>query len=222
MKNFLRKGIIFSLIGCLTFGLLFVKTERISAHEAYYSNGVGARLRWAHVNNSVCYVKISTYNLSSVYSPYYTQVIHAWPNASIRVSVTATTFSESNIDLTTPTKEQWERMFGGLADFIYGRTERTSTDGVELNSYEAATASSGLIAYASCLFTPLRDFDEVQKKGNMVHEIGHALGLGHSNIDFSVDDPSIMRSGTIENYWTPQTHDINDLEIFYNNSIFNR
>lgn len=43
----------------------------------------------------------------------------------------------------------------------------------------------------------------------------YALGLGHSNMDYPSDDPSIMRWGTIENYWTPQTHDINDLDSFY-------
>lgn len=216
MKKLWKNNLTIYTACMMVIGLLFLNVQEVAAHEAYYSNGVGVPLRWAHVDNTICYVKISTYNLSEDYTPYYNDVIYAWPNASARVSVTPTTFAESNIDLVTPTEAAWREMFPGDAAFVKGSTERTSTDGVKINSAATASASSGFIDYASCLFTPLGGYTSTtQKKGTMVHELGHALGLGHSNMDYPSDDPSNMRWGTIENYWTPQTHDINDLDSFY-------
>ena len=54
-------------------------------------------------------------------------------------------------------------------------------------------------------------------KSVMVHELGHVLCLGHPNAsNFPTTDASIMRTFVgYEGYWTPQTHDINDLTAKY-------
>ena len=107
MKKLWKNNLTIYTACMMVIGLLFLNVQEVAAHEAYYSNGVGVPLRWAHVDNTICYVKISTYNLSEDYTPYYNDVIYAWPNASARVSVTPTTFAESNIDLVTPTEAAW-------------------------------------------------------------------------------------------------------------------
>lgn len=50
----------------------------------------------------------------------------------------------------------------------------------------------------------------------MVHEIGHALGLGHPNtIYYVTQQASVMRQGDPDTYYTPRTHDYNDLNEKY-------
>ena len=85
------------------------------------------------------------------------------------------------------------------------------------NFLARAKLSSKLISYAGILFTPQSYYsNDTHRRMTMVHEIGHALGLGHPNTDYYFTNAaSVMRQSTVETYYTPQTHDINDLNSKY-------
>lgn len=155
--------------------------------------------------------------LHSDYYAYYSTIRVAWPNASARVSITNTEFSKANVSLATPTVDYWSGRWGSKAYSVLGVCDASSTDGLQLNSWRNAKASSGLINYAGILMTPYLNFqNSTHMRLSMVHEIGHALGLGHPNTDYYVTTAaSVMRQGTVETYYVPQTHDKNDLSNKY-------
>lgn len=192
------------------------------AHEIYY-DGYGPGydkipLKWFDVTNRKANLKINGDRLDSNYLPQYTIAKNAWPNASSRVGVAEASFSTSNVDLGTSTVVAWEDMWGYWgARSVLGICRITSTDGILLDSAAKARASSGKIKYASILFTPFNSFENTtHRRYTMVHELGHALGLGHPNTDYYVTNAaSVMRTGSVESYYTPQAHDINDLNTKY-------
>ncbi len=217
MKNYksVRKGF-FTIV--LVYILLCVNTTGIFAHEMFYDGTTGVPLKWNDVVNRTARLKTNDDLLDSNYSSHYSVIRAAWPNASARVSVTDTDFSSSNVDLSTATSDYWSNRWGYIYSLgILGVCDMTSTDNYELNSLANAKASSGLIKYAGILFTPNSSYENTtHRRKTMVHEIGHALGLGHPNTDYYVTNAaSVMRKGTVETYYTPQTHDVNDLNSKY-------
>lgn len=96
-----------------------------------------------------------------------------------------------------------------------------STDGLLISSSNVQS-SSKKIASAQIYMTPYSSNYSSTNPGNhrvavMTHEIGHVLGLGHPNdIYYPVNAESVMRTwGNYEGYYTPKTHDTNDLNNKY-------
>ena len=182
----------------------------VSAHEIYYEGSTPIPLKWYDVSNRTAKLKINGDLLHSDCYAHYSAIRTAWPNASSRVSVTAVEFSRANVALATPTMDYWNSRWVGRADEIYGVCDSSSTDGLQLNSWQNAKASSGLISYAGILITPYLNFhNSTHMKKTMVHEIGHALGLGHTT------EVSVMIQGVVKTYYTPQPHDVADLNNKY-------
>lgn len=194
------------------------------AHEIFYNGSTPIVLKWNYVNGSTVNMKMSDDLLDAPFTSHYSVARNAWPNAlanaSTHVSITNSSFSESNIDLATADSSYWEDRWGILASWnILGVCDVTSTDGILIDSAADALASSKLIKYAGILFNPSSSaFDDNSTKirYTMVHEIGHAFGLGHPNTDHNpTSAASVMRTGESNNYYTPQAHDISDMNSKY-------
>lgn len=213
----------FILLLVMVFGISPLRAETASAHEMYYDGNTPIVLKWNDVTNRTAKLKMNGDKLHGGYVSLYTSIRSVWPNASSRVSVTQTSFSSSNVDLATATEAAWEDRWGNNCREYLGICDISSTDGYQLTNAANAKSSSKRIRYAGILYTPYEsDYaDTTNKKRTMVHEIGHALGLGHPNVyagsggSFFSSDPSVMRSSGYETYFTPQTHDKTDLNNKY-------
>lgn len=217
MKHLWKKTLCF-LCCILLFGLFGANSGKLSAHEIHYNGTTPIPIKWAFVTNRTANLKINGDSLTSEYAEFYYEVRNAWSNASGRVSVTHVDFDSANIDIATASENTWDDRFGFWANETYGICDMTSTDGYKLNTPANALQSSRQIRYAGILYTPYTsDFkDETHMKKSMVHEIGHALGLGHPNTGPDITSvASVMNQGSNVTYFTPQTHDINDLNNKY-------
>lgn len=195
-----------------------INATTVSAHEMYYDNGTPIVLKWNFVTNRVANLKMCNYGLTGDYSSNYTIARAAWPNASARVSVTETAFSSSNVDLVTASLDYWYNRFPMAEAMVTdGICDLTSTDDVLITSVATAKASSKLIRYAGIFFTPeVSNYDNTTHlRKTMVHEIGHALCLGHPDGTYSPTTAASVMRRYNPGYYLPQAHDTTDLNNKY-------
>ena len=205
----------------ISFCSLFLLPSSVSAHEMYYdSASMPIKLVWHYRSNGDAYLKINGTYLSSYYTSLYNSVYPIWDNYSSDVKITSTSFNEATVPLYTGTESFWKGLTEKLRGEVLGITYLVSSTGQQVNSPSSAAASTGRIKSAIIYFTPRTGnfSNTAHAKATMVHEIGHALCLGHPNTvyGYTTNARSIMRQvPSYEQYYVPQTHDINDLHSKY-------
>ena len=224
-----RKFIKKTVSALLSVILIFTLTFGISAHEMYYtSSGSPVTLRWSVLSNGKCYIKINGDKINSsgnfsVYNQQYNNCKYAWSNSisSLITIVEEDNFTTSNVDVATATESYWDSMFDTDNYYsISAFTRLSDTNNNAVTNLTSAINSTGNIDYAAIFMSPfVAGFggDNTYIKRIIVHEIGHALTLGHPNtIYYPVNDASVMRQDDDEaTYYTPRTHDINDIMAKY-------
>ena len=204
-------------------------------NEIYHtSSGSPVVLKWSVMLNGKRHIKINgdKINVSNNYDVFETQYNiceTAWNNkGNGLVSVVHSSFSSSNVDVAMPTSNYWQQTMQGDRYYDLGHCLLSDTNDNEIDSLATALNSTRNINYAAIFLNPDDDFFKYRNsnelnttliKYTIVHEVGHALTLGHPNGEYNtmyVD--SVMNTDVVAeslSYYLPQVHDNNDLIAKY-------
>ncbi len=144
------------------------------------------------------------------------------------VNIQSGTFNSSNVLLSTPTITYWDNAFGSWSSLIYGITQSTTSDSVTFGGFNGSqdwgtlNNSSKQFVSSAVFISPYLDSsnESFLMQATLTHELGHTLGLGHSdnpnNNPISTTTKSIMRMDVSSlTYNTPQNHDKTDIANKY-------
>jgi hypothetical protein len=216
----------------LSFCLMAIVSTTAYAHEIWVdSSGNPISLRWINkypYNTTYYHVAVSSELLSdnTVYRDNVPEAIHEWTANPTLSYATGASFSDSNVDCVTMTKDYWDQ-----EGYPYGALAITwdyDTYGTAILSPTDAAYSSRQISYAAIYFNPYHDKNflgiapgivgnQRQQKGVVTHEIGHVYCLGHPDTTYNIfTGPSLMRSiaSNSMSAWLEQ-HDIDDMNTKY-------
>lgn len=187
---------------------LFVITpqthSKIYAHELYN----GCTFRWNYVIGGICNLKPSNEILDTNLSNIYNNALSHWnSNSTGTTNWIDTSFEISNVDFATPTSDNW--LWGDSVlgmTFIQNQSDQwfVEPDG-NLGSF-----TSGNITYAQIQINPdMLNYSNYTKNSTLRHEMGHVVGLGHTDGNtMSLMNP-YMVTDILED------HDRTDLQNFY-------
>ncbi len=199
LKVISRICMLFTLVICTT---ISHTQANIYAHEIL----PGHVFRWGYVTGGVCNLKPSDEILDSNLASFYTSALSHWNSNSAGVtSWVDTPFATSNVDFGTPINWAW-------GDTVYGQTFIRNSSGewfVDTNGVNG-NFTSGKITYAQVhIKSELAKSGSYHKNFILRHEMGHVVGLGHTdNITMSIMNE--MRDTDIL-----EDHDRIDLQNFY-------
>lgn len=211
-KKWLRRSLSLLLV-VLTFATssLFVA----SAHQRY----PGIALRWSVKTGGKCYLRIHNNNLKAPYtsSSNFTVAAVTWGNSCPNEikSIVETSTSDYNINVTCPGATTWSDLVGSTnIHYFLGFCVSLSTDNRKIMNVEDAKACSRKIKYATIYLTPHTEnfASNTHIRAVMVHEIGHALCLGHTT---GTSPKSIMQSPPPTTWYLPADHDKRDITAWY-------
>lgn len=206
------------------------------AHEMYYqsgSNPTGVPIKFAHLNtNNKVDFKVSisgvTYIPNSIYTKQVTSsdsyyALNNWSNAYSKISLSIVPVYQAYVDMYVPSTQEWDTKYGSRKKEVVGEAFSYSSNGLVSDTASALDAyNNGGIIYVCIWMSPYGDVyngftnKEAAKKAAVVHELGHALCLGHPNVTYyPTQAASIMRTPLEESYTIPQAHDIADLSGKY-------
>ena len=211
------------------------------SHEIYQSYPLRWYSKITESGKTKLYLKANKDYLNSPFVEVYNSALNNWSNAwsanatmynihSVsHVKCVDTTFLNANLFFCTANPTWWDSMFGGstISKYVEGYTTLKNIYGTEINSSTIQSCDRN-IGQATIYVSPYvtaTTHTLTQRRGILMHEMGHAMGLGHPNYSDSRNSYSADSYGSIMDYsYTeeyPIIHDICDIEIMYGFNCYN-
>lgn len=120
----------------------------------FHNGSTYVTLKWGNLVNGKPQLKINGDYLSYNFSVYYADARNSWNGVSGKVTTIQTVFSSSNVDLCTPTADNWATISGDFWGNVLGICHNKTTDGIVLKNYSDAARSSKIIIHSTIYLTP--------------------------------------------------------------------